>query len=149
MGLFGFDTIVNVGGAAGNVFTHLNTGDEFRFGWNLPTDFGSALIRPAGNTNAPTDASDPRYQYGKSALSFYFFTAANGRWILHDIFLDGNTFNDSHNIDKVSLVGEIILGASIILRNMKLSCAQVLRSKEFKGQDSNQSFGSVLLSYTY
>ena len=146
---FGFDTIVNAGVSVGNVFTHLNAGAEFRFGWNLPTDFGSSLIRPAGNTNAPTDATDPRYQNGKGAFSFYFFATSNGRWVLHDIFLDGNTFSSSHSIDKKSLVGEFIVGSSIIFKNVKLSYAQVFRSKEFKGQDSGQSFGSISLSYTY
>lgn len=148
-GLFGFDTIAHIGGAAGNVFTHLNSGAEFRLGWNIPTDFGSALIRPAGNTNAPTDASDPRYQSGKNAFSFYFFTAANGRWVLRDIFLDGNTFSDSHDVDKKSLVGEIIVGSSIVMQNFKISYAQVFRSKEFNLQRSGQSFGSISLSYTY
>lgn len=149
VGSFGYDTIVHIGGAAGNVFTHLNSGAEFRFGWNIPTDFGSALIRPAGNTNAPTDATDPRYQHGKDALSFYFFTAANGRWVLRDIFLDGNTFSDSHDIDKKSLVGEVIVGSSIVLKNFKISYAQIFRSKEFDLQRSGQSFGSISLSYTY
>ena len=148
-GLFGFDTIVHAGGALGNVFTHLSTGAEFRFGWNIPTDFGSALIRPASNTNAPTDASDPRYQFGKRAFSFYFFAGGNGRWVLHDIFLDGNTFADSHSIGKKSVVGEFTLGSSIIYKSMKLSYAQVFRSKEFDGQPGGQSFGSISISYTY
>lgn len=149
VGLLGFDTIMHGGVALGNVFTHLNTGAEFRFGWNIPTDFGSALIRPAGNTNAPTDATDPRYQHGKNALSFYIFAAANGRWVLRDIFLDGNTFEDSHSIDKKSLVGEFVLGSSVVIKNFKISYAQVFRSKEFKGQANGQSFGSISLSYTY
>lgn len=148
-GLLGFDTIVHGGAALGNVFTHFSSGAEIRFGWNIPTDFGSALIRPAGNTNAPTDATDPRYQRGKNALSFYLFTAANGRWVLRDIFLDGNTFEDSHSVDKKSLVGEFVLGTSIVVRNFKISYAQVFRSKEFDGQSSGQSFGSISLSYTY
>ncbi len=148
-GLFGFDSIIHIGGAAGNVFTHLNTGAEFRIGWNIPTDFGSALIRPAGNTNAPADAHDPRYLSGKDALSFYFFGAVNGRWVLRDIFLDGNTFSDSHSVDKESLVGEFIIGSSMVFKNIKLSYAQVFRSKEFELQRSGQSFGSISISYTY
>ena len=149
VGLLGFDTIMHGGVALGNVLTHLNTGAEFRFGWNIPTDFGSALIRPAGNTNAPTDATDPRYQFGKNALSFYIFAAVNGRWVLRDIFLDGNTFEDSHSIDKKSLVGEFVIGSSVVIKNFKISYAQIFRSKEFKGQANGQSFGSISLSYTY
>ena len=146
---FGVDFIVHAGAAAGNVFTHLNTGSEFRIGWNIPSDFGSALIRPATNTNAPADARDPRYQSGKEAFSFYFFTAANARWIIRDIFLDGNSFSDSHNVDKESLVGEFVVGSSIVFKHLKLSYAQVFRSREFELQRSGQSFGSISLSYTY
>ncbi len=145
----GFDTILHMGGAVGNVFTNFNSGGEFRIGWNLPTDFGSALIRPAGNTNAPTDAKDPRYQFGQEAFSFYFFAGANGRWVIRDIFLDGNTFSDSHSIDKRALVGEFVVGSSVVFTNLKVSYAQVFRSKEFDGQSSGQNFGSISLSYTY
>ncbi|MEQ8288618.1 MAG: lipid A deacylase LpxR family protein [Gammaproteobacteria bacterium] len=145
----GFDTIVHAGGSLGTVFTNLTAGAEFRLGWNLPTDFGSALIRPAGNTNAPTDARDPRYEQGKQSLSVYFFAATNGRVVLRDIFLDGNTFSDSHSVDKKTLVGEYILGSAISYRSFKLSYAQVFRSREFDQQRSGQSFGSVSISYTY
>ena len=116
---------------------------------NISTGFGSTLIRPAGNTNAPTDATDPRYQRGKNALSFYIFGAINGRWVLHDIFLDGNTFSDSHSIEKKSLIGEFVLGSSVVIKNIKLSYAQVFRAKEFSGQPSGQNFDSISFSYTY
>ncbi|MEM7026696.1 MAG: lipid A deacylase LpxR family protein [Pseudomonadota bacterium] len=145
----GFDTVLHGGVAMGTVFTHFSGGAEFRFGWNLPTDFGSALIRPAGNTNAPTDVNDPRYQTGKQALSAYLFAAANGRFVLRDIFLDGNSFTNSHSVDKESWVGDFVLGASISYRKFKLSYAQVFRSKEFELQQSGQSFGSISLSFTY
>ncbi len=145
----GFDAILHAGGAVGTVFTNMTAGAEFRLGWNLPTDFGSALIRPAGNTNAPTDATDPRYESGRQSLSIYMFAASNGRIVLRDIFLDGNTFRDSHSVDKHTLVGEYILGGAISYRSFKLSYAQVFRSREFELQRSGQSFGSISLSYTY
>lgn len=145
----GFDTILHGGGAVGTVFTHLSAGAEFRLGWNLPTDFGSALIRPAGNTNAPTDATDPRYENGKQSFSFYVFTAVNGRLVLRDIFLDGNTFTDSHSVDKENLVGDFIVGSAISYRRFKISYAQVFRSREFEKQSSGSSFGSISVSYTY
>ncbi|NIT29348.1 MAG: DUF2219 family protein, partial [Candidatus Aminicenantes bacterium] len=58
-GQWGVDTIINAGAAAGNIFTHVNSGIEMRFGWNLPADFGTSLIRPAGDTEAPADTDDP------------------------------------------------------------------------------------------
>lgn len=145
----GYDAIVHAGGSVGNVFTNLNAGGEIRFGWNVPSDFGSALIRPAGNTNAPSDSQDPRYQSGQDSFSLYFFAGTNARWVIRDIFLDGNTFSNSHSVDKESWVGEWVLGGSMVLRKVKLSYAQVFRSKEFSQQNSGQSFGSISISYTY
>ena len=148
-GQWGVDTIVNAGGAVGNVFTHLNAGVEVRLGWNLPADFGTSLIRPAGDTEAPADTSDPRYAADGSGFSFHVFAATEGRVVLHDIFLDGNTFSDSHSIDKKTLVGDFVIGASIIYSRFKLSYSQVLRTKEFEGQPSGHNFGSISLSFTY
>lgn len=146
---WGLDLIGHGGLAAGTVFSHLNAGLEFRIGWNLPTDFGSALIRPAGETSAPSDTSDPRYQQDRRSFSFHIFGATSGRVVLRDIFLDGNTFSDSHTIGKKTLVGDFVLGASVIYRRFKLSYAQVLRTKEYDGQRSGQNFGSISLSFTY
>jgi hypothetical protein len=146
---WGVDLIAHAGLAAGTVFSHLSGGFEFRIGWNLPTDFGTALIRPAGETNAPTDTRDPRYRSDGSGFSLFFFAGTSGRLVLRDIFLDGNTFSDSHSIDKKEWVGDFAIGTSVIYKKFKLSYAQVLRTKEFDGQSSAQNFGSISLSYTY
>ena len=146
---WGIDFIAHAGLAAGTVFSHVNAGLEFRLGWNLPTDFGTALIRPAGDTNAPADTKDPRYKTRKQAFSIHLFGGTTGRMVFRDIFLDGNTYSNSHSTAKKKLVGDFVLGVSLIYRKLKLSYAQVLRTKEFDRQRSGQNFGSISLSYTY
>ncbi|MBT7953168.1 MAG: lipid A deacylase LpxR family protein [Gammaproteobacteria bacterium] len=146
---WGMDFIAHAGVAAGTVFSHVSAGVEFRIGWNIPTDFGTALIRPAGDTNAPADTKDPRYSRDKQAFSFHLFGGTSGRMVFRDIFLDGNTFSDSHSTGKKLLVGDFVVGVSLIYRKFKLSYAQVLRTKEFDRQRSGQNFGSISLSYTY
>lgn len=148
-GQWGVDVISHYGGAAGTVFTHLDAGLEVRLGWNLPTDFGTALIRPAGDTNAPADTKDPRYDTRGTVFSFHVFAAATGRLVLRDIFLDGNTFSHSHSVDKELLVGDFVIGASLMYRKVKVSYAQVLRTEEFRAQHDGQYFGSISISYTY
>jgi hypothetical protein len=69
--------------------------------------------------------------------------------VLRDIFLDGNTFKDSHSVSKEPFVGDLIVGASLILNRFKISYVQVSRSKEFKKQDSESSFGSISFSYSF
>lgn len=148
-GLWGVDAIAHAGGAVGTVFTYANWGLEARLGWNIPTDFGTGLIRPAGETNAPSDTRDPRYAAGGGEFSLHLFAAATGRLVARDIFLDGNTFSNSHHVAKEPLVGDAVFGVSLIWRNFKLSYARVLRTREFELQDNSQKFGSVSLSYTY
>lgn len=149
VGQWGVDAIVHAGGAVGTVFTHASAGMEARLGWNIPTDFGTGIIRPAGEINMPTDTRDPRYQEDAGTLSAYLSASVSGRWVLRDIFLDGNTFEHSHDVDKEPLVGDVVLGASLIWRRFKLSYSHVLRSHEFEGQRGTQQFGSVSISFTY
>jgi hypothetical protein len=145
---WGIDAIGHAGGAVGTAFTHLSGGIEARFGWNLPADFGTALIRPGGETNAPADTADPRYDPARGR-GFHVFAAVNGRLVARDVFLDGNTFSDSHHVDKEAAVGDLTIGASAIYGRFKLSYAQVWRSAEFEHQDGSQQFGSISLSFTY
>lgn len=146
---WGVDAISSVGAAVGTAFTNASVGFEVRAGWNLPADFGTSLIRPGGETSAPADRADPRYQDRVKSFSFHVFAAVNGRAVARDIFLDGNTFGDSHSIAKNYFVGDFVVGAGLSYRRFKLSYSHVLRTREFKGQNGVQKFGSITLSYTY
>lgn len=145
---WGYDLITHVGGAVGNVYTYLNAGGEVRAGWNLPADYGTSLIRPGGDTNAPTTPSDPRLTYDRS-FGVHGFAALTGRLKLRDIFLDGNTFADSYDVDKELLVGDLFLGVSATYRSLKLSYAQAFRTREFEDGPRSHNFGSVSLSLTF
>jgi len=136
---FAIDAITHLGCALGNVFTYANTGFETRLGWNLPDDFGVSLIRPAGNTSFSA-----RQQQGG-----YFFAAVNGRAVLQDIFLDGNTFAHSHSVDKRPFVVDLAGGAAVYFQQFKLTWTQVLRTKEYDEQHGNHTFGSLILSFFF
>ncbi len=146
---WGADLITHSGAALGNVYIYGNAGAELRYGWNIPTDFGTSLIRPGGDTHAPSDSSDPRYQTDRSRFSAYLFAAVSGRVVGRDIFLDGNSFSDSHSVDKKNLVGDALIGVSLLSGSFKLSYAQVYRSKEFRQQRDASNFGSISLAYSY
>lgn len=146
---WGYDVIGHVGAAAGTVYTYANAGAEARIGWNIPADFGTSLIRPGGDTNAPIDSSDPRLSSNKTDFSFHAFAAITGRYVLRDIFLDGNTFSNSHDVKKENFVGDLVVGSSVIYQGVKLSYAQVFRTKEFEGQADSHNFGSISISVTF
>lgn len=134
----GYSAISHMGAALGNVHTYLNAGVEFRLGWHIPEDFGVSLIRPAGSTRLKIE----------DKFSCYIFGAVNGKAIARDIFLDGNTFAHSHSMDKNVFVADMAGGAALSCRRVMLTWTQVMRTKEFKGQKDEHSFGSIALSFS-
>ncbi len=144
----GFDLIPHLGGALGNVYTYANAGMEARLGWNIPGDFGKSIIRPAGGSNDPVNAQDPRLSCD-NFFGLYVFAMLDGRVVLRDIFLDGNTFTSSHSVDKKHFVADVGGGIGLIIHRFKLTYTHVLRTKEFKGQEDDQIFGSISLSFSF
>jgi lipid A 3-O-deacylase len=143
------DFISHAGGALGSVAVYLNAGGEYRFGWELPDDFGTSAVRPAGDNSAP-GRGDIRLKPEKNLFyGLHGFISLDGRAVARDIFLDGNTWKDSHSIDKEYFVGEIAIGFSFLVRQWKFSYAQVFRSREFHGQKHHHEYGSMTLSYTW
>ncbi|HEY0946027.1 MAG TPA: lipid A deacylase LpxR family protein [Opitutaceae bacterium] len=145
----GFDFVPHAGASLGNVQTYANAGATLRLGLNLPSDFGISLIRGASLPNAPLDDRDPRVAARRSA-SFFVFAGVDGRAVARDIFLDGNTWRDSPSVDKESFVGDAFYGVGIFFgRRWQLTYTEVVRSREFEGQDEENYFGSITLSRTF
>lgn len=146
-GEFGYDIISHTGVALGNVMTYAAAGAEARLGFRLPYDFGTALIRPGGDANAPTTVSGAAGRL--RGFGAYGFAGFGGRLVGRDIFLDGNTFEDSHDVDKKWAVGDLVIGASVIFGAGKLSYAQVFRTRQFDGQPGRHNFGSISFSLSF
>lgn len=147
-GRFGYDLIGHAGVALGNVATYLNVGGELRWGWLIPNDFGSSAVRPGGDNSAPGASWDPRIS-APGKIGLHFFASFDLRAVARDIFLDGNTFENSHSVSKKEFVGDASIGVSTVFRGVKISYAQVYRSKEFEKQDSGHSYGSLSISYSF
>jgi hypothetical protein len=146
---WGFDLIPHAGGSVGNVSIYANAGAELRFGWNRPNDFGTCTIRPGCESGAFPDDENPQ-RSGGSRFGIFFFLGADGRAVLHDIFLDGNTFQDSPSVEKKPFVADFSAGLGFATSNLKVTYAVVYRTKQFESQPHNeQIFGSLLVSYFY
>ena len=140
------DVITHYGFSLSNVKTYLNAGLEMRIGTFLPDDFGSSPIRPASDSNAPLPLIAARRLSGGG---IHTFVAVDARVVAHNIFLDGNTFSDSHSVAKEYFVGDVSAGIAWQWAGAKITYAQYWRSKEFRQQKDAQSFGSITLSLEY
>ncbi len=79
-------------------------------------------------------------------FNWQVFAGIDGRAVARDIFLDGNTFSDSHSVDKKYFVGDASTGVSFTYDDYRMSYTLNARSKEFRGQDKNSIFGSVTIT---
>jgi len=145
----GFDLIPHAGAALGNALTGINTGAQARFGWHLPNDFGTFLIRPGSDTNAPMDEDDPRFYPVSPRLGCHVFAGVNASAVIRNIFLDGNTFRDSHSVDKKPLVVQGVAGVAVMVHRFKITYAYVYQTREYDIQQENQEYTSITVSYSF
>jgi len=148
-GGLGFDCIPHMGIAVGNAYTGINLGGQVRFGWNIPNDFGTYLIRPGSDSNAPVDDADPRFFRPFHRFGIHLFLAVDGNTVARNILLDGNTFRDSHSVDKKPFVADLIGGIGVIFHRCKITYSYVRRTKEFDTQRDEQNFGAISVSFTF
>jgi len=135
-----YDLVPHIGGSLGNVFTYGSAGYTIRLGRGLEKDFGPPRIQPS----LPGGG-----YFSKSALNWYLFAGMQGRVVLRNIFLDGNTFTESLSVKKKHLVGDFQAGITFQWERVSISYTQIIRTKQFEGQDSNDVFGSLSISYLF
>jgi lipid A 3-O-deacylase len=145
---FGNDLILNTGAGFGNALIYYNLGLAYRIGWNMPNDFGMFPIRSVSSFNGSFDENDPRHSK-QNKIGAQLFFSAEGRAVLHNIFLDGNTFSDSPSVNKKPVVGDFMAGLNLCHGSAQLSFAYVFRSKEYETQSKAQKFASINFSISY
>ena len=137
----GVDVTPHVGVNLGNVNTDAAVGGTIRIGYDLPADYGPPRIRPS---LPGSDFFVPTQQLGG-----YLFAGVEGRAVGRNIFLDGNTFQDSPSVDKEYFVGSLQAGIAMTYENTRLSYTHVFMTEEFKGQTKPEQFGAITLSYRF
>lgn len=129
------------GFALGNVFTYAAGGLTARIGNRLEQDFGPPRIRPSL-------AGSGLYRYS-SDFSWYLFAGLEGRAVARNIFLDGNSFRDSHSVDRRAWVGDLQAGLVVQYKRLRVAYTQIFRSREYHGQDHPDRYGALNLSWRF
>ena len=138
---FAIDGFTEARIALGTFLTNVSAGTLIRFGWNLPVDFTDARLSTTSYSHQPFRSQRSE----TTSWSFYGLTGFQGAAVAHNITLDGPVFrNFSTGTSSKPLVGEAYIGFGARYRSVNFSYVHTYRSKEFEGQDSAQTFGSLV-----
>jgi lipid A 3-O-deacylase len=142
---YSWEIIPDAGISAGNVFTYAEAGFLVRWGRNLKANWGPEMIRPG--------YSGTSYFSGEragSGIGWDLFFGTQGRAVAWNIFLDGNTLQNSRSVAKEPLVDDLILGAELFSKSgFRLGFSVIARTPEFGKQKGLDSFGSVNGAYAF
>lgn len=145
MGAIEADILPEVNVSLGNIFTYAGAGAMVRVGQRLRADWGQPRIQPAlsGSHFVNQDAlKDHGY-------AWYLFAGTEGRAVARNIFLDGNTWEDSPSVDKKPLVADFTAGAAVVGRAFRLGASYTYRTHEFDGQQGRDDFLALNLSLQF
>lgn len=133
------DIVPQINAMVGNSQRYVGTGFALRIGSGLRSDFGPPLIDP--------DSAGGDYFKPDQSFYWYIFAGAYGRYVDHNIFLDGNDDGDSHSVEPEEWVGDLQAGLVMGGGNWRVTLTTIARSREFIGQNDSDQFGSVSVSY--
>lgn len=136
---WGLDIVPHTRVALGNIYVFGEVGTLFRGGYNLPSEY----------VISPLDSFSTHPSYDPPKWSAYIFAGADGRVVGRNLFLDGNTFEDSHSVDKESLVADLRAGGAVRYGPLEMVASAVHRTREFEQQIEDENFLSITFQFHY
>ena len=155
---------VSAGGGIGNVATFGGVGAKMAFGRNLPLQVNPSQIGPKALpiTEYALARLGDANRYASCFAIFsacYVFVGVDVRYIAHNIFLDGNTFDGNNgNVERTPVVYDLVAGLRLtfgrqtFMDGWYLDFARTRRSSEFSspvGDGAAQRFGSITIGREY
>lgn len=131
----------------GNIAINATVGANVRVGLNIPKDFGLSTM-DIGNDSGISIYGE-RKNIRTSPWSFSFNLTGYGSAVGRDIFLDGNSFRDSHSVEKENFIYSYGAGVSIRYKKFILDYLHIYNSKRFVLEKDPNGYGSIIFSWLY
>lgn len=128
----------SAGFSLGNLYSYGSAGLGFRIGQGLARSFSIPAVAPAQSGSMFFDQG--------GGFAWNIFANVEGRYMAHNMLLEGNTFKSSHSVDSREWVGDAKAGVALTWNSWQLAFASVWRTREFHGQDEHDQFGSLTVS---
>jgi lipid A 3-O-deacylase len=131
------DLTPSAGLTLGTLRDEARAGLAVRIGQRIDNDYGPPRVRPslAGVEH-----------FAGGPLAWSLFAGVQGRAVARNLFLDGNTFEDSPSVERNPYVGDFQTGFTVSAGDWRLAYTYVWRTEEFATQPTRQDFGALALS---
>lgn len=141
------DLLPRIGYEVGTV-RHVGTGGlQFRFGKNLPRDFGVRTLRESAVNGAPVKFKSSGSGWAPDSYYGFFDFSVEGR--VRDMALDGSLYHDGRSVDSNPFVAQGGFGFALHWGGVRVTLSEYVRSEEFKGQGSPFWFGALTLTTSF
>lgn len=134
-----FDIITGRHGEIGNLRSDVGIGVGIRWGRGLQNNFSSVSAFPAQKINSAHNSPD----------GWYVFANTSAYYVANDIFIDGNTFQESHSVDLIHLQYGASFGVMANIYNWNIVYTLLQLSDQYHGQNERSRFGSLTLTYHF
>lgn len=134
----------------GNRSIKVSGGALYRIGYNIPSDYGINSLNEGGYSSMPTHSKS--IVNNNSSWSAYLNLSSGANLIFRDIFLDGNTFKDSHSIDKNPFTAYAMVGITLRYKHFLIDFFHSYYSKEFAQRDlyeTYKGYSSIIFTYNF
>jgi hypothetical protein len=81
---------------------------------------------------------------GSTLVLESLFAGLAGRYVARDIFVDGNTWRDSHSVSRTPFVSDQMLGLGIHWNHLEIRVTMTRRTDQYRSQAAATRFGSVV-----
>lgn len=134
-----FDLITAIGGGVGNLRSDLGGGLAGRWGRNLQSNFFSASAFPVEKLNS----------LNSSTNGWYIFVNTSVAYVANDIFMDGNTWQESHSVELKNEQLAVSAGVMGNIASWSIAYAFSILSDQYQGQARKSRFGSISITYNF
>lgn len=150
--MYGLESVLvpYAGGNLGNVSIKASGGALYRVGYNITKDFGMNSMKEGSFSSLPmypgAIAND------KSLWSLYFNLTTGANLVARDMFLDGNTFKESHSIDKNYANAYMSGGITLRYKKFAIDYVHNYYTKEYDERGKYKKYkgyGSLIFTYSF
>jgi len=134
-----FDFLAGVDGGVGNLRSDIATGIGMRFGRDLKRNFSSATVFPVQKFNG----------FHASPYGWNLFLNLSASYVANDIFINGNTFSDSHSVELIHPQAAISMGFMANIYDVSILFTLLHMTDEYEGQAEATQFGSIAFTYHF